>query len=247
MTFFKTIQKQLVTGFFLLISFTFFAQGPKPAGDGIVSGKIIDTKTELPMEYVAFKLYKAADSTLYSGIYTDAEGKFTFDQVPLGNYYAKIIFADYNQELIEDIKISQAVKVANLGIIKLQRIEVKGLGEVKVVGQLDVLKTGIDKKVYNVGEDLSVKGGTANDVLNNIPSVEVNQEGGVTLRGDGTVTVLIDGRPSSISGGNGKTLLDALPAGSIERIEVVTNPSAKYDPDGTSGIINVDYFELRLW
>ncbi len=111
--------------------------------------------------------------------------------------------------------------------------------EFEVVGNMDVLKAGIDKKIYNVGEDLSVKGGTANDILTRLPSVELDQEGKISLRGEGTVTVLIDGRPSSISGGNGKTLLDALPAGSIERIEIVTNPSAKYDPDGNSGIINI--------
>lgn len=240
MTNFTNIQKALLSLSFLFSSFLLFSQGTKPAiGDGIISGRIIDAKSEVPMEYVAFKLYKASDSTLYSGIYTDAEGKFTFEQIPYGNYYGKIVFAEYNPELISDIKISTTVKVANLGTIRLRPVETKALGEVKVVGQLDVLKAGIDKKVYNVGEDLSVKGGTANDVLNNIPSVEVNQEGGVTLRGDGAVTVLIDGRPSSISGGNGKTLLDALPAGSIERIEVVTNPSAKYDPDGTFGIINI--------
>lgn len=240
MTNFTNIQKTLLSITFLFSSFLLYSQGTKPlSGDGIISGKIIDSKTEAPMEYVAFKLYKASDSTLYSGIYTDADGKFTFEQIPFGNYYGKIVFAEYNAEMVTDIKISTTVKVANLGTIKLRPIETKVLGEVKVVGQLDVLKAGIDKKVYNVGEDLSVKGGTANDVLNNIPSVEVNQEGGVTLRGDGAVTVLIDGRPSSISGGNGKTLLDALPAGSIERIEVVTNPSAKYDPDGTSGIINI--------
>lgn len=240
MTNFINIQKALLSLSFLFSSFLLFSQGTKLAiGDGIISGRIIDVKSEVPMEYVAFKLYKASDSTLYSGIYTDAEGKFTFEQIPFGNYYGKIVFAEYNPELISDIKISTTVKVANLGTIRLRPVETRALGEVKVVGQLDVLKAGIDKKVYNVGEDLSVKGGTANDVLNNIPSVEVNQEGGVTLRGDGTVTVLIDGRPSSISGGNGKTLLDALPAGSIERIEVVTNPSAKYDPDGTSGIINI--------
>src|SRR5574343_886131 len=186
MTFFKTIEKQLFTVIVLLISFTYFAQGSKPAGDGIVSGKIIDSKTERPMEYVTFKLYRASDSTLYSGIYTDVEGKFTFEQIPLGNYYGKIVFAEYNLELISDIKISTTVKVANLGTIKLRPIETKALGEVKVVGQLDVLKAGIDKKVYNVGEDLSVKGGTANDVLNNIPSVEVDQDGRIMLRGDGT-------------------------------------------------------------
>ena len=111
--------------------------------------------------------------------------------------------------------------------------------DIVVQGQKEVMEAGFDKKVYNVAEDLNVSGGTANDILNRLPSVEVDQDGGVLLRGQGSVTILIDGRPSSMSGGNGKTLLDALPANSIERVEIVTNPSAKYDPDGTSGIINI--------
>ena len=127
----------------------------------------------------------------------------------------------------------------NYGIVALEVDATLNLKEVNVRAQIDVLKAGIDKKIYNVGQDISVRGGTANDVLNRLPSVEVDEDGGVTLRGDGSVIILINGRPSSLSGGNGKTLLDALPAGSIERVEIVANPSAKYDPDGTSGIINI--------
>ena len=111
--------------------------------------------------------------------------------------------------------------------------------EVTASGSLDILKTGIDKKSYNVEDDIANKGGTVNDVLNNIPSIEVDQEGNISLRGDGNVTILIDGRPSMLAAGDGQNMLDALPANSVDRIEVVTNPSAKYDPDGTSGIINI--------
>jgi outer membrane receptor protein involved in Fe transport len=107
------------------------------------------------------------------------------------------------------------------------------------MGKQDILKSGIDKKVYNVGQDLTLRGGTANDVLKNLPSIDLDQDGRILLRGEGSVNILIDGKPSSLTGSNGKTLLDALPAGSIERIEIVTNPSAKYDPDGSSGIINI--------
>ena len=110
----------------------------------------------------------------------------------------------------------------DLGVVKLTLLNVTDLGEVKVIGKLEVLKTGIDKKIYNVADDMSSKGGTANDVLNKVPSVGVDQDGNISLRGDGNVTILIDGRPSSFSGGNGKSLLDAIPASSIERIEIVT-------------------------
>ena len=220
-------------------SFGTFAQpGKNQAGDGVFSGRVVDLETNAAIEYVVVRLFSVKDSTVVAGIYTDAEGKFILENLPYGNFYALFTFTDFKPERVDDIKLSSTLKVANAGTIKL-KLEVQQLGEVKASANLDVLKAGIDKKIYNVGEDLSVRGGTANDVLSNVPSVELDQEGRVTLRGDGSVTILIDGRPSSLSGGNGKTLLDALPAGSIERIEVVTNPSAKYDPDGTSGIINI--------
>ncbi|MFN5877621.1 MAG: carboxypeptidase regulatory-like domain-containing protein, partial [Flavobacteriales bacterium] len=208
-------------------------------GDGIVSGRVLDKINETPIEYVSIKLFSIKDSSIVAGIFTDSEGKFILENLPYGSYYAKVSFTGYVSKVIDDVKLSSTMKVANLGTLKLDLEKTGDLKEVKVTGQLDVLKAGIDKKVYNVAEDLSVKGGTANDVLLNIPSVELDQEGKVSLRGEGGVTILIDGRPSSLSGGNGRTLLDALPAGSIERIEIVTNPSAKYDPDGTSGIINI--------
>lgn len=222
----------------LTIGYVVHAQKPV-SGDGMLTGRVIDKDSEKQMDYVSFRLFSKKDSSVVAGVYSDPDGRFSLEQLPYGNFYAKLSFTGYTTFEISDIKITQSIKSVNLGTLKMEKDKTLDLEEVRVVGELDVLKTGIDKKVYNVGEDLSVKGGTANDVLNNIPSVEVDQDGRVMLRGDGTVTVLIDGRPSSLSGGNGKTLLDALPAGSIERIEVVTNPSAKYDPDGTSGIINI--------
>ncbi len=221
------------------LQFTALSQPGKGTGDGIVSGKILDKSKDTPLEYVSFRLFSVKDSSIVAGIFTDVGGKFTLENLPLGNFYAKITFTGYAPLIMNDIKISSVMKVVNLGTIKMELGDSKMLQEIKIVGEIDLLKIGIDKKVYNVGEDLSVKGGTANDVLNNIPSVQVDQEGKISLRGDGGVTILIDGRPSSLSGTSGKSLLDALPAGSIERIEIVTNPSAKYDPDGTSGIINI--------
>lgn len=191
------------------------------------------------MEYVTVRLFLEKDSSLITGIYSDSEGKFLFDKLVQGAYYVKITFAGFLANSSETVTITSNLKVLNLGTISMELDKTLQIGQVDVVGQASILSAGIDKKVYNVAEDMSVKGGTANDVLKNIPSVDLDQDGRIMLRGDGAVTVLIDGRPSSLSGGNGKTLLDALPAGSIERIEIVTNPSAKYDPDGTSGIINI--------
>jgi outer membrane receptor protein involved in Fe transport len=230
----------------LILSLFFFgvlhgqtsAQKPLTTEDGTVIGRVIDQQGGKPLEYVAVKLFKAADSSIVSGAFTDVDGKYS---IPCANgtYFLKITFTNYDPILVSAISIKPSLTVFNVGTLKMRRMSEKTEREVKVIAEKDVLKAGIDKKIYNVAEDLNVKGGTANDILQRLPSVEVDQDGGVMLRGEGSVTVLIDGRPSSLSGGNGKSLLDALPAGSIERVEIVTNPSAKYDPDGTSGIINI--------
>lgn len=231
-------KKRIVSLLFLLL-INLHSIGQEISKTGVVSGKITDSITNKPLEYVQIKVLSVKDSSTVNGIYTTTEGAFLIDQLPFGIYLVKVSFLGYATKFTQPIQISKEKTKVDLGIISLNTDAAVDLKEVKVVGKLDVFKTGIDKKIYNVAEDLSSKGGTANDVLNKVPSVGVDQDGKVSLRGDGNVTILIDGRPSSLTGGNGKSLLDAIPASSIERIEIVTNPSAKYSPDGTSGIINV--------
>jgi len=203
-----------------------------------VSGKVFDADG-LPVEFATIKLLRATDSTLINAMYADKKGQFKFKTIDCNEtYILKLSNVGYTTLHLPPYK-SSACSAKDYGSIQLSFDATLNLQEVKVQAQIDVLKAGIDKKIYNVGQDISVRGGTANDVLNRLPSVEVDEDGGVTLRGDGSVIILINGRPSSLSGGNGKTLLDALPAGSIDRVEIVANPSAKYDPDGTSGIINI--------
>lgn len=229
----STSKKLLSIGFFVLLVPQFFAQTGIP-----LTGKIIAQEDAKALEYVSVKVFKQADSSFFAATVSKSDGKFELSVVP-GKYYLKLSLATYEPELIEGIEITSQQNNVHLGTIRFQKQKVQDVKDIVVKGSKDVMEAGIDKKVYNVAEDLNVSGGTANDILNRLPSVEVDQEGGVLLRGQGGVTILIDGRPSSLSGGNGKTLLDALPANSIERIEIVTNPSAKYDPDGTSGIINI--------
>jgi outer membrane receptor protein involved in Fe transport len=225
---------------FLIIDVTCYSQIGKSNADGSVSGKIVDTESNAPLEYIKVRIFQESDSVLVNGEYTDSDGAFLLEGVPYGTYYAILTALGYNfSDTIREITITKDIKVANLGTIKIDFNATKLMEEVKVVGETNVIEMGLDKTTYNVAEDLSARGGSANDVLNNLPGVELDQEGNITLRGNGSATVLIDGRPSSISGGNGRTLLDALPAGSIERIEIITNPSAKYNPEGTSGIINI--------
>ena len=214
--------------------------GPSLSAQNTVSvtGKVLSYEQNSALEYVSVKLYQLPDSTFQKGVFTNADGRFSLNTNP-GKYYLQLSLAFYENQTTEAFELKSGQTNFHQGTLRMQQPKTQEVKDVVVRGQKDVMEAGIDKKIYNVAEDLNVNGGTANDILNRLPSVEVDQDGGVLLRGQGSVTILIDGRPSSMSGGNGKTLLDALPANSIERVEIVTNPSAKYDPDGTSGIINI--------
>lgn len=203
-----------------------------------ITGRVLSSEKGQGLTDVIIKLYELPDSNFILGGFTNAEGRFLLNANP-GRYYLELSLGAYQTERTDEFTILNGASNFHLGTLRLNLEKTQQVKDVTVRGQKDLMETGFDKKVYNVAEDLNVNGGTANDILNRLPSVEVDQDGGVMLRGQGGVTILIDGRPSSLSGGNGKTLLDALPANSIERVEIVSNPSAKYDPDGTSGIINI--------
>lgn len=203
-----------------------------------ISGEVIDSATNKPLEFATVRLFSALDSTVKKGIYTDEKGWFQLENIAIGDYYIKVSFTGYKTKSISPVRVNGQPNNI-IGQIELGIDGIQNLKEVTVSAQLDVLRAGIDKKVYNIDQDLSSKGGTAEGVLNNVPSVTVDQDGNIALRGDGNVTILIDGRPSTLTGGKASSFLASIPASSIERVEIVTNPSAKYDPDGTSGIINI--------
>lgn len=251
---FKSIQiKQMANSKALTFKIAFFfatilfsspiihAQRPASnvTGNGILKGIVIDSAARTGIDYASVRLLSVKDSMTLSEVYTDDKGVFRFEQVANGKYFVRISFFGYMTKTIDDISFTMDSPGRDLGLIRLAAETTTNLEEIEVVAKQEMMLNTLDKKVYNVGEDLASKGGTVNDLLNNIPSIEVDQDGVISLRGNSNVTVLIDGRPSTLTGGNGKSLLDAFPAGSIERIEVVNNPSAKYDPDGTSGIINI--------
>ncbi|TNE72174.1 MAG: TonB-dependent receptor [Bacteroidetes bacterium] len=205
-----------------------------------ISGDVYDNEGN-PLEYVKVKVL-SIDSAVVSGAFTDINGHFEIAGVQPGNYILQLSLPPF--KIIE--RNVELKNVINLGKIAMEMDNTLELEGVVAKGSRDVLKAGIDKKIYSTQDDLTSKGGTVQDILNNIPSIEVDQDGNISLRGDGNVIILIDGRPSALAMGDGKNLLSALPANSIERIEVVTNPSAKYDPDGTSGIINIVMKKNRL-
>lgn len=202
---------------------------------GKIKGKIFDAETKTPMEYANVAVYRKQDSKLVTGSIANATGAFEITDLPLGTYYVEANFIGFEKVTIDDVKIIPNSTSIDMGTIELAVDRTK-VGEVEVVGERNRVEYKIDKKVINVTNDINAAGGTAITVLENTPSVEVDIDGNVSLRGSSSFTVYIDGRPSVLSGSDA---LKQIPSAAIQNIEIITNPSVKYDPDGMAGIINV--------
>jgi len=202
-----------------------------------VSGIVIDKDNAQPLPFVNIVLLNTIDSTIVTGILTDLDGIFRLSGVSKGVYLLRFKYIGYDEYFI-NLDMSNFEKQTELGVIELVPSSLT-TDEVLIEIERPLMETSIDKTVYNVDQDLSSRGGTAEDVLQNVPSIEIDQDGNISLRGNANVIILIDGRPSTLSGGSRSAILNSIPAESIERIEIVTNPSAKYDPDGMTGIINI--------
>lgn len=221
-----------------------FSQVPPPGGSpgganmvkhGIIKGKILDAETKTPMEYANVAVYRKLDSKLITGGISDAKGTFEIDDLPYDIYFVEAGFVGFEKTTIQDVKIIPNSSSVDLGEIVLA-VNQTHVTEVEVVGERNRVEYKIDKKVINVTNDINAAGGSAVTVLENTPSVDVDIDGNVSLRGSGNFTVLIDGRPSVLSGSDA---LRQIPSAAIQNIEIITNPSVKYDPDGMAGIINV--------
>jgi len=199
-----------------------------------VTGKVIDKDNNTPLEYATIAFFSKKENKIVDGGITDAKGQFSI-KIPNGVYDISIEYISYKKITLTNKKLDSDV---NLGTIFLQ-IDYASLGEVEIVAQRTSVEIKLDKKIYTVGSDLTVRGGTVSDVLDNIPSVSVDVEGNVALRGNDNVTILINGKPSGLVGLNSTDALRQLPADAIERVEVITSPSARYDAEGTGGILNI--------
>ncbi len=203
--------------------------------EGIITGQVNDKQLNQPMEYANLVLFSIKDSSIVAGTVTGVDGKFRLEKVPYGRFYIVANFIGYNKTTLSDIMITPKAKTLDLGVINLDMASTN-LEGVEITADKQRIEYKIDKKIVNVSQDLMGSGSSAIAVLENVPSVNVDIEGNVSLRGSSSFTVLIDGRPSVL---NGNDALQQIPASSIDHIEIITNPSAKYDPDGTGGIINV--------
>lgn len=201
---------------------------------GKVHGIVIDGQTGQPMNYAVVSCVRTKDGLLAGGGYTDEKGYFSIENLPVGTFKLKMSFVGYIESVSDSFLLTPKSPEKYFTKLSIQP-NTKQLKTVEVEAEKNIMQNGIDKKVYNVEKDLSNTGGTATDVLQNVPSVTVDQDKNISLRG-ANVNILIDGKPSNMTAAGA---LDQLPAGSIDRIEVITNPSAKYDPDGVGGIINI--------
>ena len=224
----------------VLLSASLFAQQGRPEGRempkiGTLTGVVMDNISSNPVEYANVALYSMRDSSVVGGTVTNGKGHFKMTELPPGRFYACVKFIGFETKVINDVKITPKQTSVDLGKITLQP-GAESLEGVEIVGERNQIVYKLDKKVVNPGTIISSQGGTAVDVLENTPSVQVDIEGNVSLRGSENFMVLIDGRPTPLDPSDA---LQQIPASTIENIEIITNPSAKYDPDGTSGIINI--------
>lgn len=225
--------------FYVLISLiallTLSAQGEREGKmQSSITGKVLEAGTGTPMEFANVVLFNPNDSSQVNGTVSNTEGVFTIENVKSGDYYIKISFIGFDDKTIDDVKVEKP-GLLNLGEIELTP-HTFGTDEVVISGQRSPISYEIDKKVIDVGSQLTAASGSAVDILENVPSVTVDIEGNVSLRGSSNFTVLIDGRPTVLDPADA---LEQIPASSIKNIEIITNPSAKYDPEGVAGIINI--------
>lgn len=200
-----------------------------------IKGQIIEEQSGETIPYATISLYRKTDSTLVTGTITDDSGQFTLEKLKYGNYYIKLSFVGYEDYFINEINLAENKKTVDLGQIEMHPQSAL-LSEVEITSRVSPILKSIDKQVLNVDKNLSATGGTAVDALLLSPSVQVDPEGNIKLRGSSNFTVLINGKPTTL---RSDEVLRQTPANLISRIEVITNPSAKYTSSGGAGIINI--------
>ncbi len=205
---------------------------------GKISGTVVDKKSNLPIEGADIILFSLKDSSMIKGTSTDKNGAYILDEVPPGKFYIKANLVGYNFAVVSGISINRESKEVTVEPIKLGQGETT-TEEIIVEGEKSLIEFRPDKRVFNVSKDLTAQGGTLIDLLKNIPSVSVDQDGNVSLRGGEGVKIMIDGRTSGLEGQNRNAILEQISASQVESIELITNPSAKFEAEGSVGIINI--------
>jgi outer membrane receptor protein involved in Fe transport len=228
---------------FTLFTTVSFAQNPTTAtavkkGSSRITGKIVDSLTKAPLEYATVALTEATASGATNSVITDAAGNFRFESLAIGTYRLAVSYIGYPVKKLNTVAISSGKPNLDLGTILLAG-GARSLQEVQVVGEVPLIENKIDKIVYNVEKDITASGGTATDVLGKVPLVSVDMNGNVSVRGNQNVRIMINGKSTASAAANISDVLRSIPADQIKNIEVITAPSAKYDAEGSAGIINI--------
>jgi ferric enterobactin receptor len=237
----KKFYKALLIGkpFLLLLSLALFSIQlfAQPAPKGKVKGKTVDSLSASNLSFTGIKIFKSSDKKLASESVANEAGDFVVE-LNHGAYYAQVDFMGYKPFKTAEFVVSANQSTYDFGIIKLVR-SANTLQEVVVQAEKSSMQLSLDKKIFNVGLDLANAGGSASDILTNIPSVSVDPEGNVKLRGSDNVRILVDGKPSGLVSFKGGSGLQQLQASMIDKVEIITNPSARYEAEGMAGIINI--------
>lgn len=205
--------------------------------DGKIKGIVMDGELGGPLEFVTVQVKAKGSDKIVQGSVTGSDGNYAIGGLKKGEYVVTFSYIGY-EEVSKNISISNDNQILSLGELTLAE-DANQLGEVEVVAKRPQMRFEIDRKVFDATQDIAAEGGSASDLLSNIPSVEVDNEGSVSLRGNSSVTIWINGKASGLTADNQADILDMMPAGDIKQVEVITNPSARYSPEGTAGIINI--------
>ena len=226
--------------FLLMLGFSFVnAQNTKIT----LSGRVKDSHSKLPLSFVNVGLKSVKDSSFISGTVTDDQGFFKLEELKSGTYLLIISFMGHHTKR-QTVLIGQLTPFLDLGWIEMQT-EVKTLTAVVISGKTESLSSKMEKKTFNMADQLSQRGGSVLQAMKNLPGISTSSDGKIMLRGSDKVAVLIDGRQTALTGFGGQNGLDNIPASAIERIEIINNPSAKFDANGNAGIINIIYKQQK--
>ncbi|MCK8494339.1 MULTISPECIES: TonB-dependent receptor domain-containing protein [Spirosoma] len=213
------------------------ASDDTPRGSAKLTGTVVDSTTNKPVEFASIALIETKTKKTIDGTVADEKGKFTLTKLPEGEFQILISFVGYRNKTLSSVKLNRKGDV-DLGAVKLAA-DVRTLKEVEVVGQASLVEEKVDRLVYNADKDITAKGGDATDVMRKVPLLSVDLDGNVSLRGSSNVRVLINNKPSTIVASSVADALKQIPADMIKTVEVITSPSAKYDAEGSAGIINI--------
>jgi ferric enterobactin receptor len=207
-------------------------------GKGRLTGRVVHEKTGQPVEYATVALLEQATGKTVDGAVCDDKGQFILTKIGAGRYKVTVSFIGFQATTIEGVTFATGEAVVDLGLIKLPPT-VQQLGEVKVTGERELVENKVDRIVYNAEKDITNSGGTASDVLQKVPLLTVDLNGNLQLRGSSNIRVLVNNKPSAIMASNLAEALKQIPADQIKSVEVITSPSAKYDAEGSAGIVNI--------